>query len=91
MCEGGLETPLACRLHLKTVLDRSVEEKEAAAVQFIERLRELDGNTALVAVLAAADLASLCKFKCGDVLAGSPLAYQQPLVPFACADFYAMS
>ncbi|CAN7938598.1 unnamed protein product [Ixodes hexagonus] len=80
--EGRQDVPRSCRLDLSEAKERSISQKKRDALQFARNLQQLDGETSLVAVLAAADRAQVCSSKCGDVLAGSPLAYQQPLVPF---------
>ncbi|CAN8028804.1 unnamed protein product [Ixodes persulcatus] len=76
------DLPRSCRLDLSKAKERTISQKKSAALQFASSLQQLDGKTSLVAVLGAADRAQVCCSKCGDVLACSPLAYQQPLVPF---------
>lgn len=80
--EDGQDMPLPCRLDVSKAKERNIDEKRKAAMQFSRSLQELDGDTSLVRVLSAADRAPACTAKCGAVLAGSPLAYQQPVVPF---------
>ncbi|KAG0439902.1 hypothetical protein HPB47_016475 [Ixodes persulcatus] len=80
--KGRQDLPRSCRLDLSKAKERTISQKKSAALQFASILQQLDGKTSLVAVLGAADRAQVCSSKCGDVLACSPLAYQQPLVPF---------
>lgn len=80
--EGGQDMPLLSRLDLSKASERSVDQKRKAITQLADGLRALDGDTPLVKVLAAVNRAGVCTAKCGDVLVGSPLSYQQPLVPF---------
>lgn len=80
--EGGQDMPLLSRLDLSKASERSVDQKRKAITKLADGLRALDGETALVKVLAAVNRAGVCTAKCGDVLVGSPLSYQQPLVPF---------
>ncbi|XP_040071585.2 uncharacterized protein LOC115330270 [Ixodes scapularis] len=80
--KGRQDLPRSCRLDLSKAKERTISQKKSAALQFASSLQQLDGMTSLVAVLGAADRAQVCSSKCGDVLACSPLAYQQPLVPF---------
>ncbi|KAH9368123.1 hypothetical protein HPB48_007767 [Haemaphysalis longicornis] len=80
--EGGQDMPLLSRLNLSKASERSVDQKRKAITQLADGLRALDGDTALVKVLAAVNRAGVCTAKCGDVLVGSFLSYQQPLVPF---------
>lgn len=82
MGKGRQDLPRSCRLDLSKAKERTISQKKSAALQFASSLQQLDGKTSLVAVLGAADRAQVCSSKCGDVLACSPLAYQQPLVPF---------
>lgn len=80
--EGGQDMPLLSRLDLSKASQRSVDNKRKAIAQLADNMRALDGDTPLVRVLAAVNRAGVCTSKCGDVLVGSPLSYQQPLVPF---------
>ncbi|KAH9366632.1 hypothetical protein HPB48_018164 [Haemaphysalis longicornis] len=80
--EGGQDMPLLSRLDLSKASERSVDQKRKAITKLADGLRALDGETALVKVLAAVNRAEVCTAKCGDVLVGSPLSYQQPRVPF---------
>lgn len=74
--------PLLSCLDLSKASERSADHKRKAIAQLADSMRALDGDTALVKVLAAINRAKVRATKCCDVQAGSPLFYQQPLVTF---------
>lgn len=73
--------PLPCRLDIKKFRERTVEEKRKDVLDFAHGLAEVGADSALIAVLSAADRAPMCISKCGTVFRGSPLAYQHPMAP----------
>ncbi|KAH7951463.1 hypothetical protein HPB52_009378 [Rhipicephalus sanguineus] len=79
--EGGRDLPLPCRIDLSAIKERNVEDWRKDLAQFAQALSDANADSALVTVLAAADRAPVCSSRCGTVFCGSPLAYQQPLVP----------
>ncbi|XP_037564105.2 uncharacterized protein LOC119443042 [Dermacentor silvarum] len=79
--EGGRDMPLPCRLYIEKFKQRSADEKRSDALLFACGLAKVGADSALVAVLSAADRAPMCITKCGTVFHGSPLAYHHPLAP----------
>ncbi|KAL3186217.1 hypothetical protein MRX96_027946 [Rhipicephalus microplus] len=63
------------------VKERNVEVWSKDLAQFAQALSDANSDSALVTILAAADCAAVCSCRCGTVFCGSPLAYQQSLVP----------
>ncbi|XP_075737696.1 uncharacterized protein LOC142777259 [Rhipicephalus microplus] len=69
------------RLDVSAVKERNVEDWRKDLAQFAQALSDANADSALVTVLAAADCAPVCSSRYGTLFCGSPLAYEQPLVP----------
>ncbi|KAH7935720.1 hypothetical protein HPB52_012963 [Rhipicephalus sanguineus] len=82
--EGGRELPLPCRLDLSAIKERNVEDWRKDLAQFAQALSDANADSALVTVLAAADLL-LCSYL-GEKLnkhdkSATP-CLPKPMVPF---------
>lgn len=71
-----------CYVDYTSKNSNSVVQTRSDVLLSARGLAKIGADSALVAVLSAADRAPMCITKCGTVFHGSPLAYHHPLAPY---------